>query len=159
MAQDAAPVMLRVNIAGFIGAPASVYGAYDPATDLLTIVREGKLYDGGPREGWLKITSSDRDGAYDALFKPDEEMREAIVAFFELDAHKLLNLQSAATRFNPANKIERDGMDESGLKFNIHPDAGNAQVAVLAAALWVGRQRGFQSAKEFGEEMRLLSIY
>lgn len=152
-----APVMMRINIAGYAGPAATLFAAFDPATDMLAIVRRAKDYEPGPRDGFLKITNQNRDGAYDALYL-EEETRESILAFFDLDSLKLLSLKGDAARCNPANKIERDGMDDTGLKFRFHPDINNEQVAVLAACLFAGRQRAVSQMKSFAEEMRILTI-
>ena len=149
-------VLIRVNIAGYGGAPVSMFCAYDPETDILAVARESE-YEDGPRDGFLKITNQDRDGAYDALFS-EELTKGAIGSFFELDALKLLNISSKVQRCSPLNKIERDGMDEGGMKYRIAPDISNAQVAVLAAAWYVNAQRGVTAVREFADEMRMLTI-
>ncbi|MCA0214700.1 MAG: hypothetical protein LCH79_16170 [Proteobacteria bacterium] len=149
-------VLMRINIAGYAGEPATLYGAYDPGTDVLAIVKIAKEYEGGPRDGFLKITNQQRDAAFDGLFI-EEETRDAILAFYDLQALKLLNLQGDAARANPDSRIERDGMDEGGIKFKIHPDASNAQVAVLAACLFAGRQRGYQRTVDFMAELNGLT--
>lgn len=156
MSTKKAAVLMRINIAGYAGAPATLFGAYDPDTDVLAIIKEAKEYEGGPRNGFLKITNQQRDAAFDGLFLEDET-REAILAFHDLEALKLLMLQGDAKRANPASRIERNGMDEGGIKFNIHPETTNAQVAVLAACLYAGRQRGFQKATAFFSEMTAIT--
>lgn len=156
MAEAKKTVLMRVNIAGYAGEATTLYGAYDPGTDVLAIVKMAKEYDGGPRDGFLKITNQERDAAFDGLFL-EEETREAILAFYDLEALKLLNLQGDAARANPSSKIERDGMDEGGIKFRIHPDTSNAQVAVLAACLFAGRQRDYQRTSDFMDEMAALT--
>lgn len=149
-------ILIRASVAGYGGSPVSVYCAYDPQTDILAISRKGD-YDGGDREGFLKITNQERDKAYDALFTEDKT-REAITAFFELDALKLIAIGSRASACHPSNKIERDGMDESGMKYRISPDIKNEQVAVLAACWYANVQRNVSAVRDFAEEMSLISI-
>lgn len=151
------PVLMRINIAGYADRPASVFAAYDPNSDVLAIARLAKEYEGGPRDGFLKITNQQRDDAYDAIYT-EEETRDSILAFFDMENLGLLTLKGDALRINPANKIERDGMDESGLKFRFAPDISNAQVAVLAAALYGDRQRKIAQTASFAEQMRILTI-
>jgi hypothetical protein len=156
MSEKKPAVKLRVNIAGFAGKPVSLFAAYDPGTDILLVAREVE-YEGGAREGFLKITNQARDDEHDAVFTEDET-REAISAYFELDALKLLTLGDKVQRCNPANKIERDGMDERGTKYRIAPDINNSQVAVLVAAYYAGKQRGMRASQDFMDEMILMTI-
>jgi hypothetical protein len=149
-------VLIRVNIAGYGGSPVSMFCAYDPDTDILAVSREAE-YEGGQRNGFLKITNQDRDEAFDALYT-EEQTKSAIGAFFELDALKLLVISTKAQRCNPLNKIERDGMDEGGMKYRIAPDISNGQVAVMAASWYANTQRGVTAVREFAEEMRMLTI-
>ena len=149
-------VKMRVNVAGYKGAPTSLFAAYDPQTDILLVARESP-YEGGEREGFLKITNQTRDVAHDAVFTEDDT-RAAITAYFELDALRLLTLGQAVQRCSPESKIERDGMDEHGMKYRIHPDISNAQVAVLFASFYAGKQRGTGMAQEMMAEMLLISI-
>lgn len=149
-------VLIRVNIAGYGGSPVSMFCAYDPDTDILAVVRETD-YEASERAGFLKISNQDRDAAYDALFT-EELTKGAIGAFFELDALKLLSIASKVQRCDPRSKIERDGMDEGGMKYRIAPDISNAQVAVLAAAWYANTQRGVTAVREFAEEMRMMTI-
>lgn len=152
-----APVMLRVNIAGFVGDPATVFGAFDPATDMLAVLYIGNEYEAGAREGFLKITNQQRDAAYDAFYS-EEEIRESIVSYFEMDSLKLLTLKGDAQRCNPTSKLERDGMDVGGLKFRFHPEITNQQVAVLAACLYATRQRSFGMMNDLAQDMAMITI-
>lgn len=156
MKDKKAIVKMRVNVAGYKGAPASIFAAYDPSSDILLVARES-AYEGGERADFLKLTNQSRDTAHDAVFTEDDT-RAAITAYFELEALKLITLGSAVQRCNPESKIERDGMDEGGMKYRIHPDISNAQVAVLFASLFAGRQRSVGVAQDFMDEMLLISI-
>lgn len=149
-------ILIRANIAGYGGNAVSIYCAYDTDSDILAVSREGE-YEDSDRPSFLKISNQNRDKAFDALFT-EELTRSAINAFFELDALKLLAISPKAQRCNPLNKIERDGMDEGGMKYRISPDVTNAQVAVLAASWYVNTQRGVSAVREFAEEMRMLTI-
>lgn len=150
-------VLIRVNIAGFQGEPATVFGAYDPANDMLAILRLGKEYEGGPRDGFLKITNQQRDASYDAIYT-EEETRDSILAFFSMESLKLVQLKGDAQRCNPTTMIERDGMDAAGLKFRFAPGISNQQVAVLAACLYAERQRAVASIASFAQDMQILTI-
>jgi hypothetical protein len=157
MAEKKATILMRVNIVGYAGPPSTLFCAFDPNTDILAVVKEAPEYEPGARDGFLKISSQSRDTHYDALFTEDNT-RDAINAFFELDALKLINISAKAQRCNPTAKIERDGMDEGGMKYRISPDITNAQVGVLAASHFAGSQRGVAAVADFMEDMRMLSI-
>jgi hypothetical protein len=150
-------ILMRVNIAGYADKPATVFAAYDPATDMLAISRVGKEYEPGPRDGFLKITNQERDESYDGVYT-EEETFESIQAFFAMENLGLLSLKNDVQRYNPAHKIERDGMNESGLKYRFAIDITNAQVAVIAACLYANRQRSVAQASSFAEDMRILTI-
>lgn len=156
MSQAKPPVMMRINIAGFQGAPATVFGAYDPGTDVLAIVKVAK-YEAADRDGFLKITNQMRDEAYDGLFS-EQEYRDAVMAFFDLESLKLLSLKGDAQRCNPSSRIERNGMDSTGLLLRFHPDITNEQVAVLAACLYANRQRAVAQMADWADDMAFTTI-
>lgn len=147
---------MRVNIAGFAGKPVSLFAAYDPKTDMLLVAREGE-YEGGQREGFLKVTNQSRDEFHDAIFT-DDETNEAIRAYFDLESLRLITLGAQVQRANPSAKIERDGMDENGTKYRVAPDIGCLQVAVLVAAYYAGKQRGISAMQDAMDEFKLLTI-
>lgn len=156
MTEKKPTIKMRVNVAGYKGAPASIFAAYDPSSEILLVAREA-AYEGGVRDGFLKLTNQTRDAAHDAVFTEDDT-RGAITSFFELEALKLITLGAAVQRCNPESKIERDGMDERGMKYRISPDISNAQVAVLFASLYAGRQRSLDVCGDFMAEMLMISI-
>lgn len=156
MSDPKAAIKMRVNVAGYKGTPTSIFAAYDPVSDILLVARESP-YESGERDGFLKITNQVRDAAHDAVFSEDDT-RGAITAYFELDALKLITLGQSVQRCSPDSKIERDGMDEAGMKYRIHPDISNSQVAVLFASLFAGRQRSVGVAQDFMDEMLMLTI-
>lgn len=149
-------VLLRVNIAGFSGEPVSLYGAFDHEEDLL-LVSDSKTYDPGEATELLKISNQERDTHRDDLVS-DDDMQAAIRAFFEMDGLKLLALGEKAARHNPSNKIERDGVDEGGVRYRISPDITCAQVAVMFACLAASRQRTVNGALAFMEEISAFTV-
>ena len=142
-------VKMRVNVAGYTGKAVSLYCAYDAETDVLLIAKEG-VYEAKPREGFLRVTNQDRDETYDAVF-PEDETREAINAFFSLDAMNVLSLTDTMKRHDPKNRIERDGMDERGMRYKIDPSITNGQLAVLIACYYAKRQKNVASVAGFME--------
>jgi hypothetical protein len=149
-------VLMRVNAAGYTGEPVSMLCSYDPASDILLVLKTIP-YEAGERAGFLRITTQVADATHDAVFTEDET-REAIVSFFALEAMNLINLADAVKRFDPKNKIERDGMDEGGMKYRIQPDINNGQFAVLIACHYAKKQRDVNTMATFLEEMELFEV-
>lgn len=149
-------VLLRINIAGFSGEPVSLYGAFDHEEDLL-LVSDSKTYDPGEAPDLLKVSNQERDTHRDDLVT-DDDLQAAIRAFFEMDGLKLLALSEKAARHNPSNKIERDGVDESGVRYRISPDITCAQVAVMFACLAASRQRTVTGALGIMEEISAFTV-
>lgn len=157
MTQEAeTTVLIRVNIAGFSGEPVSLYAAFDHADDLL-LISDSKAYEGGEAPDMLKISNQDRDAYRDDLVG-DEQLQDAIFAFFEMDGLKLLALSDRAKRHNPGTKIERDGIGEGGVRYRISPDITCAQVGVMFACLAAKRQRGITGALSIMEEISAFSV-
>jgi hypothetical protein len=147
-------VVIRVNVAGYQGEPVSLFAAYDDESDVL-LVQQSKPHDASEAPGLLRITNVPRDAFYDALVTEDD-LQEAIRAFFESDSMGLLVLDEAVRRHNPANKIERDGVKESGTVYRISPDMTNAQVAVMFACLVGSRQRGVNRAESMMADLLVI---
>lgn len=152
-----APVLIRINVAGYSGRPASVFAALDDSTGILAIAREADI-DDTERPGFLRITNQQGAQWSDALFSEDM-LREAVAAFFELESLGMLIIKPAAQRCDPKSKLERDGIDAAGTKYRFAPDISCGQVAVLAAAWYAQRQRGVRDAREATDEfMTLIEI-
>lgn len=154
--ENDATVLLRINIAGFSGEPVSLYGAFDHEEDLL-LVSDSKTYDPGEAPDLLKVSNQERDTHRDDLVT-DDDLQAAIRAFFEMDGLKLLALSEKAARHNPSNKIERDGVDEGGVRYRISPDITCAQVAVMFACLAASRQRTVTGALGIMEEISAFTV-
>lgn len=149
-------ILIRVNIAGFSGEPSSLYGAFDHADDLL-LISDSKAYDGSDAPNLLKVSNQERDPFRDSLVS-DEDMQEAISAYFEMDGLKLLVLGDKAQRHNPGTKIERDGIGEGGVRYRISPDITCSQVGVMFACLAAKRQRSVSGALSIMEEIAAFSV-
>ncbi len=158
MTDDAkkAPIKMRVNISGFQGQAASLFCAYDPQTDILLAARPADAYEVDSRPGFLHVSNQAGDPVVDALFDNDG-MQEAIQAYFDMDSMGLLQFSDLAQRFNPASKLERDGLDASGPKYRVAPDMSCGQVAVLVACHYARGQRGMATALGMFDEIRGLT--
>ena len=157
MKKENAPILMRVNIAGFSGEAMSLYGAFSYEDDLL-LISDSKPYVGGPGPAdMLLISNQERDTHRDYLVG-DDDMQAAIRAFFEMDGLKRMSLSDKAKRHNPGNKIEHDGVSEGGVKYRIAPDITCAQVAVMFACLAASRQRTVAGALSIMDEITAFSV-
>lgn len=145
-------INFRINIAGFMGPPVSLFAAYSHETDLLVIAKDPGAYDASPRDGFLKITNQSRDASYDALFDNDN-MADAIKAYFEMESLRLVTIRADVVRHTPGSKIERDGFSDTGVKYRISPDMTSGQVAVMVACLYASQQKGVSAALSFADDM------
>ena len=148
--------LMRINVAGYFGRPVSVFAAYSPATDILLVSRESE-YEAIERAGFLHITNQFRDGHHDAVFT-EQDLKEAIAAYFELDALRLLSLGPKVQRLSPDSKIERVGVDERGMNYRIALDINCAQVAVMVACLFASRQRHVDAAQEMADVFAVITV-
>ena len=145
------PVPMRINVAGFKGEPVSMFAAYDPGSDML-LVRESRTLERAARPKFLHVSNIPGQIACDT-FIDESQISDAITAFFMLQTQGLIKLETKAVRFDPANKIERDGMDDSGIKYRIAPDISNGQVAIILAAFAATRQRAVAATLEDAEDL------
>jgi hypothetical protein len=151
-----AAIKMRVNISGFHGQAASLFCAYDPQTDILLAAKAADAYEVTARPGFLHVTNQSGDPVVDALFD-NENMQEAIQAYFDMEAMGLLQFGDLAQRFNPQSKLERDGLDASGPKYRVAPDMSCGQVAVLVACHFARAQRGMSEAMSAFDEISSLT--
>lgn len=126
----------QATIAGYSGKPCTLFSAYDDDSSILVISVEAD-YRRERREGCMVITN-DPDIERDLLVSEDN-LRDAIEAYFSLAQGVALDGKSSklafmdkAQRANPANSIEKDGMDSSGQKYRISENISCAQIAALA---------------------------
>lgn len=157
MIEKKPPVKFRINTAGFKGEPVSLFGAFDPDSNMLVISQDQPYSGGEPinlktkqslRADFLLLTNQSTDTVHDALFL-EEDTADAIKAFFSLQDMRLLKLNDAVSRHSPLHMIERAGMDEHGVKYRLSPDITNGQVAVLIAAHYATLQRAVASMEDF----------
>lgn len=148
--------LIRVNIAGYSGQAVTLFGAYDHINDML-LVNSDTDYNQADDEKFLKVTNQERD-PYRDLLVSDDDLNDAINAFFEMEGMKLLHMEERVKRFNPASKIERDGVDAVGVRYRISPDITNGQLAVMYCCLAAVRQRAVADSIELMGEFSAFSV-
>ena len=134
---------LQVTIAGFSGQACTVAGSYNPASQILTIVKIAP-YRRERAPGCLVVTNV-RDIERDEYF-PAEKLPEAVSAYFEVASgvssdgrDSRLQVLTAAANANPAGAVQIKQLDESGPKYELLRELRNEQVAVMVACWHVVR--------------------
>jgi hypothetical protein len=151
-------VPLQVTIAGFgqsAGGAETLFGEFSFAVGVLLIddsrtERAGVQVAREDDSVVLANVSSLVD--HDVLFK-EENLRDAIACYFNLNQRGQLRLDDAMARHTPAGKIEPDGMDDRGRKYRIAPDISNGQLAVIAMCWLASRQQGVAGQLESFEDV------
>jgi len=111
----------------------TLFGEFDPDTGVLLIAEERAEKPGRPigvDEDSMVATNIANLPEYDVLFDEDD-MRAAIVAFFNLYQSGLVVLEQSVRHLNPQSKVEPDGVDEHGRKYRVMPDITNGQTAAI----------------------------
>jgi hypothetical protein len=139
-------ISIQSSIVGYSGKPCSLFSAYDEESKVLVVSVEAD-YRRERRDGCLIITN-DPDIERDMLFS-EEDMKEAISSFFSLQGGMAMDNKSnrlvfadKAARANPAQSIEKDGMDANGQKYRISENITCAQIAALATCNYVISRHG-----------------
>ncbi|NDI85083.1 hypothetical protein [Undibacterium crateris] len=130
---------IQAVISGFQGRPCTVYAYYDEESDVLVISKEAASRSDRFKDCFLisNIDLPERD----AVFAP-EDFNDAITHFFEMICDSKLTIKDAASRCNPTNSIEKDGVNENGKRaYRISPETSNGQVAVLSIVWHVKNAR------------------
>jgi hypothetical protein len=137
---------IQSSIVGYSGKPCSLFSAYDEESKVLIVSVEAD-YRRERRDGCLIITN-DPDIDRDMLFSEDD-MKAAITSFFSLQGGMAMDNKSnrlvfadKAARANPAQSIEKDGMDANGQKYRISENITCAQIAALATCNYVVSRHG-----------------
>lgn len=137
-------IPIQSTIVGYQGAAKTVFSAYNTDSRILVISVESD-YRKDRRDGCMVITN-DTGIQRDAMFTEDN-LQEAIESFFLLQGgvaddgvSQRLVFGEKAARANPAQAIEKDGMDTSGQRYRISENITSAQIAALAACWYADRR-------------------
>lgn len=146
---------IQAVFSGFSNKPATVFALYDAENDHLYINKEAPFRT--DRFGDCLIISNVDLPERETLFELDM-INDAINYFFEMTNSDRLEIQDAAVRCSPNNKIERDGINENGkFIYRIDTDISNGQVAVLAIAWHVKQAKVVSNMLDFQEKLFDLS--
>lgn len=154
MSEAPAGMKIMVSIGGFgpAGAmPVTLMAFKSNALGTMTVLNQ-ITYREFPDEGFAFVTNL-RLKNYDCLFK-EEHLAAAITAYKEAEGMGTILLADDVAKWRP--RIESDGVDTQGQKYRLHGDIGNAEVAVLALAHFMSRQRGIESVTQMSDDIARL---
>ncbi len=137
---------IQATIVAYSGKPCTLFSVYDNDTKVLAITVEAD-YRRERRNDCMIITNDpeiERDGLY-----TEAELKDSISAFFAMQAGVAIDGKSnrlvfsdKAARANPAQSIEKDGMDASGQRYRISESITCAQIAALATCWYANTRFG-----------------
>lgn len=154
MSEAPAGMKIMVSIGGYGGAgaePMTLVAFKSNALGTMTVLQR-VTYREIADEGFAFVTNL-RLKDYDCLFK-EEHLADAITAYKEAEGMGTIMLADDVARWRP--RIESDGVDTHGQKYRLAADIGNAEVAVLALAHFMSRQRGIESLGRMSDEIARL---
>jgi hypothetical protein len=145
---------IMVSIGGYGGAgaePVTLSAFKNNALGVLVIL-DKVTYREEADKGFAFVTNL-RLKDYDCLFK-EEHLADAITAYKEAEGMNTIVLADDVARWRP--RIETDGVDTQGQKYRLAADIGNAEVAILALAHFMSRQRGIESLGRMSDDIARL---
>lgn len=141
-----------VSISGFSGPPTTLVCVLDESGVL--VVAKSIAFTEERVKDFAMVSNMDLQ-ANDYRYT-DDDMREAIRAYFTRMAQGLIDLVDELSRFQPHQAIEKDQIDESGPRYRLSPDITNGQLAVLAAVSYAERQSPLRSTLDAMDEITKL---
>ena len=134
-------IKIQCSIVGYGNKPETLFSAYDEKNNILIVSTIAGSYQRERKDDCLVITN-DTSIDRDSLFT-EKDIKEAIQAFFIMNGgvssdgkSPRLVFNDKAVRANPQSSIEKDGIDESGMKYRINESITSSQVAALATCLY-----------------------
>lgn len=138
-------------ISGFQGQAVALASVLDEKTGVLVVAKQLAYREDRPKPDMALVSNLDLQSC-DFLFS-DKHLRDAIRSYFTRRSQGMLEIDSALGRYLPDNRIEQDGVDESGRKFKISPDIDNGQIAVLATVAFIEAQKPISAAIDMANEL------
>jgi len=152
---------IQATFTGYGGKACTLFSAYDSDAKMLIVGAEA-AYRTDRRDGCIVLTN-DSGLSRDSLFT-DEDLKDAISAFFALKSGIAADGKSSriafgarASRANPEQSIEKDGIDASGPRFRISEGVTCAQVAALATCLYATRADTIERTVQMAHALRFIA--
>ncbi len=149
--EEQEPKQISAAFGQYSGGATSVLALIDniDGENILLILGETE-FDLTRQEDYVLITDIPTSGDRDMLFKA-HDFQDALEAYRELKGADAIEFDDDAKRLLIDNKIEADGLKESGrLNYSIQ-ELSNGHVAVLAICLYFKKQRNIDSAMDMAE--------
>ena len=151
-----------VSISGYGAngaAPVTILCVFDEGTGVL-VAGKSITFKESRVEGFAMVTNLEL-AERDFLFT-NEHLRDAIRDYNARSGQGLIDISDELSRWKPDNKVDLVGVDERGPKYQLSPDIGNGEVAILAAVAFVTAQEPITGAidamSEFNELYRITAI-
>jgi len=142
-------IMVSIGGYGAHGAePVTLLALRDARTGVLAVHKKVSFKE-APLPGFAFVTNL-RLSNYDCFFR-EQDFSAAIRTFRECEGAGTIVLSDETARYRP--RIETDGINESGQKYRLATDLGNGEVAILALAHFLERQRGVHSTESLIDRM------
>jgi hypothetical protein len=135
---------IQASISGYGMAPATVYSFYKVESDIVIVNKEVAYRTERFSDAILigDVGLAERDSLFG-----DSDFTDAIEEFFVRANGKTLMIEDKAARCDPRQKLELDGMSDTGKRlYRVSPDITCGQVAVLATAWYVKKAQGISGA-------------
>ncbi len=145
------PKQINAAFGQYSGGATSVLALIDDidGESVLLILGETE-FDLTRQKDYVLITDIPTSSNRDMLFKPND-FQAALEAYRELKGADAIEFDDDAKRLLIDNKIEVDGIKESGRLNYIIQELGNGHVAVLAICLYFKKQRNIDSTMGMAE--------
>ena len=141
---DTQLIQIQATFTGYGGKSCTLFSAYDTSARILVVGVEA-AYRMQRRDSCIVLTN-DPNLNHDWFFSDADDLMPAISAFYALKTGVATDGRSGrlafddrAARANPAQSIERDGLDANGPKYRVDEQITCAQVATLATCLYATR--------------------
>ena len=148
---------IQTTISGYGDKPISLFSAYDEDSRVLVISVEHDFMS--QRKGDCVVITNDLEIPRDRFFS-EKDLRDAIHAYHELQNGLASDGKSTrlifgdrASRVDPENAIQSDGMDESGAKFRVREGITNGQIATLATCLYAYESSAIEDVVSMQEDI------
>lgn len=149
-------IPIQANISGYTGKPITVLAGYDEESGILVVSRVVPMMT---RFKKSVLISNDKRGDRDSLFT-DEQLKDSITGYYHLKGEIASDGISECLRFgdnaamsDPVSVIENDGVDVSGPRYRIAPDASNAHIAALAICRYVSSYGSIEDTVGMADDM------
>lgn len=138
-------------ISGFQGSAVTIASVFDEKTGVLVVAKQIGYREDRPKPDMALVSNLDLQSC-DFQFT-DKHLRDAIRSYFTRRSQGMLDIDSSLARYLPDNRIEQDGVDESGRKYRIAPEIENGQIAVLATVAFIEAQKPISAAIDMANEL------